>query len=117
EAVAPFVRVTARLSRRLPGSAVTTALLAAPLLLPMLGPGHRRHRRFLRDLAGRGLPWLTSWGGGRIADWNGPSEPPPCPVHHIHGELDPMIPLANLCPPLHPPPDVVVPRGGHVINV
>ena len=36
-----------------------------------------------------------------------------CPVHHIHGSDDHMIPLANL----RPPPEVVIPGGGHIINV
>jgi pimeloyl-ACP methyl ester carboxylesterase len=47
-----------------------------------------------------------------MRDWTAPPDVG-CPIHHIHGSDDRMIPL----PRLHPPPDVVIPGGGHVIHL
>ena len=113
QALAPIVKMSARLSRRLPDWTITTTLLASPLLVRMVGKPGRRDRDFLLRLAARGIPWLTGWGAGAILDWSAAADLPGCPVHHIHGEHDRMIPPTSL----RPRPDVIVPRAGHVINV
>ena len=68
----------------------------------------------LVELARRSLPWLTRWGCSAMRDWTGPAgREIGCPVHHIHGAADRMIPLSRV----HPPPDRVIPDGGHVIHL
>lgn len=48
--------------------------------------------------------------GRMILHWQG-KPPPTCPVHHIHGRRDHIIPLRGV------KPDVVIPDGGHMINL
>ncbi|HSA24913.1 MAG TPA: alpha/beta hydrolase [Phycisphaerae bacterium] len=48
--------------------------------------------------------------GRMILQWNG-DPPPTCPVHHIHGARDRIIPLRKV------KPDVVISDGGHMINL
>ena len=45
-----------------------------------------------------------------IMAWRHPS-PLACPIHHIHGAKDKVIPVRKACP------DRVVPGGGHLINL
>ncbi len=45
-----------------------------------------------------------------ILNWNPPANMP-CPVHHIHGETDRIIPLRRV------QPDEIVRGGGHLINM
>jgi pimeloyl-ACP methyl ester carboxylesterase len=114
KALSPLVRMTCRLSKRVAEPIFATMLLGAPLLLRMVGRPDRREREFLLRLARESIPSLTQWGCHAMQDW---SAPPPadigCPVHQIHGSDDRMIPLARLSPP----PDQVIPGGGHVINI
>lgn len=48
--------------------------------------------------------------GRMILHWEG-TPPPACPVYHIHGGRDHIIPLRKVTP------DVVIPDGGHMINL
>ena len=45
-----------------------------------------------------------------ILGWRGAAEPA-CPVYHVHGRLDRVIPIRQLRP------DVVIEEGGHLINM
>ncbi len=64
----------------------------------------------IRDMA-TGIPIPFLRGAARmILSWDGvPSLP--CPSYHIHGDIDRIIPLRKVRP------DVVVPGGGHLINM
>jgi pimeloyl-ACP methyl ester carboxylesterase len=107
--------MTCRLSRNVAQPLFAMMLLGAPLLVRMVGRPDRRQRQFLLDLARRSHPAVTQWGCHAMQHWNAPSDLG-CPVHHIHGSDDRMIPLARVAR-LSPPPDRVIPGGGHVINV
>lgn len=48
--------------------------------------------------------------GRMILTWDAPANCP-CPVHHIHGARDSLIPLRKVNP------EVVVPNSGHLINM
>src|SRR5439155_9795018 len=106
-----LVKTTIQTASRLPETAVKDAMIAVPLLVRMVGKPNRRQRAFLLELAETSIIGLTQHGGRAMLNWTAP--PLPCPIHHIHGSADRMIPLANL----HPGPDVIIPSGGHVINV
>jgi pimeloyl-ACP methyl ester carboxylesterase len=111
-ALSPLVRMTCRLAAPMPSWLYARTQLAAPLLVRMVGRPRREHRRDLLDLAARSLPWVTQWGCVAMRNWTAPRDIG-CPIHHIHGGLDRMIPLSRL----HPPPNQVIPDGGHVIHL
>jgi pimeloyl-ACP methyl ester carboxylesterase len=111
-AVSPLVKITCLLARRMSDSMVRTAMAGAGLLIRMTGRPDRAEREFLLGLADRAIPWLTRWGCGAMLTWRAP-EDLCCPVHHIHGSRDHLIPLQNVRQHV----DVIVPGGGHVINV
>ncbi len=54
---------------------------------------------------------IVRWGIEAITNWDGCDPPPGVPVHHIHGGDDELIPCRRVRP------DVVVPGGGHLLNV
>ena len=112
-AVSWLVKWTIEVASRLPEAMVRAAMVSAPLLVRMVGRSNRKQREFLLELAETSVVGLTQHGGRAMLNWTAPPLPPYCPIHHIHGHDDRMIPVKNL----HPPPDVVVPGGGHVINV
>lgn len=111
-AVSPLVKLTCSLAPKLSESMVRAAMGGAGLLIRMTGRPDRAEREFLLGLADRSLPWLTRWGCGAMLDWQAPADIG-CPVHHIHGDRDHLIPLANVRDSV----DVVVPGGGHIINL
>jgi pimeloyl-ACP methyl ester carboxylesterase len=111
-ALSPLVRITCRLACRMPQRMYAATLMTAPLLVRMVGRPDRIQRRTLLELARRSLPWLTQWGCSAMRNWTAPPDIG-CPVHHIHGGLDRMIPLLRVAPP----PDRVIPDGGHVIHL
>ena len=111
-AVSPLVKLTCTVAGSMSDSMIQLAMRGAGLLLRMTGRPDRAQRRFLLDLADTSLPWLTRWGCESMLEWRAPRDLA-CPVHHIHGERDHMIPLANVRRDV----DVIVPGGGHIINV
>jgi pimeloyl-ACP methyl ester carboxylesterase len=106
-----LVKLTIRAVGRTPLPVVRTGRGIMPFLVRMVGRPNREQRDFLLDLAYHSDPAMTRWGGVAMLHWKAP--PVECPVHDIHGERDHMIPLRKV----HPPPEVVIPGGGHVINV
>jgi pimeloyl-ACP methyl ester carboxylesterase len=55
-------------------------------------------------------PEFVRWAIGAILRWQ-PTPPADMPVFHIHGRRDRMIRAAKVTP------DVMVPDGGHLINL
>ena len=49
------------------------------------------------------------WIGRAILAWRGPEHPIPCPVHHIHGDADQVLPIR------YADSDVVLPGVGHCL--
>ncbi|HEV7302519.1 MAG TPA: alpha/beta hydrolase [Tepidisphaeraceae bacterium] len=60
---------------------------------------------------GKVPPELMQWAPGAIRQWNFEGHLS-CPVHHIHGEYDWMMPLRRLSRR----PDTII-RGGHLIHL
>lgn len=108
-ALSPIVRLVALAASKLPMAAVELGLKWSPLLVRMVGRPDRVQREYLLDLAEASIASLTHWGGRVMLDWTAP--PLPCPVWQVHGSDDRMIPVKNVSP------DLVIPGGGHVINV
>lgn len=59
----------------------------------------------------RTRPAFIRWAVPAIVQWAGPANPPPCPVHHIHGRHDGMIRIEQV------DPDRVIEDGGHLLNL
>ena len=104
-----LLKGTLRATTVTPLPVLEAMLHITPLLVRMVGKPDRRRREFLLDLAKTSDVRMTRWGGNAMLNWTAPSCS--CPVHHIHGNADRLIPIENV----HP--DAVIPGGGHVINV
>jgi pimeloyl-ACP methyl ester carboxylesterase len=109
--LSPLVRLACRMTHGLPEPIFRALLRGAPMLVRLAGRPDRMQRRFLLELVRTSLPWLMQWGCFAMAEWSDP--PATCPIHQIHGSEDWMVPLAGLSPP----PDQVIPGGGHIINL
>jgi pimeloyl-ACP methyl ester carboxylesterase len=55
---------------------------------------------------------LIRHSGRIVLEWKCPPNIP-CPIHHIHGENDWLMPLEDI----EPPPDEIVPGAGHLVNM
>lgn len=51
------------------------------------------------------------WACRAILEWDGPATSPTCPIHHIHGEKDFVLPVKNT----HP--DHIIPGAGHALSI
>ena len=56
-------------------------------------------------------PAFLRWACAAVLTWEAPAEPPPFPVHQIHGDRDVILPWRRT------KPDVLVPGGGHVLTL
>ncbi|HUU82037.1 MAG TPA: alpha/beta hydrolase [Phycisphaerae bacterium] len=54
-------------------------------------------------------PGMLHWASELVRVWDGAAAPA-CPVLHIHGADDPVLPIDRVTP------DVVIPGGGHLVN-
>jgi pimeloyl-ACP methyl ester carboxylesterase len=82
----------------------------APLAIPALGPMGDEERRIILAMVDAVPLSFMRWGGRAILEWEG-CESLPCPVFHIHGRRDRIIPIKAVAP------DVTVPGAGHVVNL
>jgi pimeloyl-ACP methyl ester carboxylesterase len=110
-AIAAGRSVIGRVLPRLPTFLYRLGRIAAPRMVGQWGrmsPGHRR--LFLRMLADCS-PGFLKWGMTAILSWPGPpaGAGPRCPVHHIHGGADPLL------PPRFVKPDEIIEGAGHLI--
>ena len=86
------------------------ALTGAGLLVRVVGRPNRRQRNLVLSLVPKANLKLTRWGGPAIMNWEFRGTLP-CPVHQVHGEIDRVVPRANV------DPDLTIEGGGHIINV
>lgn len=95
---------------RLPTGLVRGTPAAAPVIAWCFGArtpqGHALIRHFLETRS----PGFVQWGLRAIMDWR-PGPAPSCPVFHIHGGADRLIPCALVSA------NHVVPEAGHLVNV
>jgi pimeloyl-ACP methyl ester carboxylesterase len=106
----PFCRIGGRLLPLLPSQVWGIAkLLAGPALATRRKiPAKRRELtvRMFREQESQFMHWTVR----TIMAWK-PSPPPEAPVFQIHGGRDRLIPARRVAP------DVLIPDGGHLINV
>jgi len=98
------------LSRMLPDVVIRRRCVASSRLLASLERLDRAQYELIRDMS-LNVPVLFLRRVARmILTWRG-APPLPCPVYHIHGRRDRVIPIKRLNP------DVVIEDGGHLINM
>jgi pimeloyl-ACP methyl ester carboxylesterase len=81
-----------------------------PLYASKFGRLNAEQKALLEAMVADTLPAFVRWGIDAITTWPG-VENLSMPVHHIHGGDDELIPVEGV------EADVVVPGGGHLLNV
>ncbi len=107
-AIASGVQRFAKVGLKIPLPAAAARL--APLAVPALGPMGPAERKIILDMAESAPLAFMRWGGRAILEWEG-CESLPCPIFHIHGQRDRVIPTKAVAP------DVTIPGAGHVVNL
>jgi pimeloyl-ACP methyl ester carboxylesterase len=104
------LQIAGELAPLIPERVLRAVRYFLPLGFRLAGPLHRTDRECLVKLFAAADVKFVRWGGPALLEWTfcGPA---PCPVYHIHGQRDPMVPVKKLRP------DVVIPGAGHAINV
>jgi len=98
------------LARRLPGAAIGLAKCLSPVVVRLFMPWPAEVRTLGIDMFRRADPVFLRWATAALLDWQ-PSDPPNLPVFQIHGRHDRAIPVSQV------QADMVVPDGGHLINM
>lgn len=109
-ALTRVARALARAGRALPVPALGPPRPLWPVAAWAFGARTPEARALLYDLIQTSRPDLVKWGLGAIAGWC-PAAGPACAVRQIHGSEDRLIGAARV------EAEVVVPGGGHLINV
>jgi pimeloyl-ACP methyl ester carboxylesterase len=104
------LQIAGKLAPLIPEHVLRMVRYFLPLGFRLAGPLHRTDRECLVKLFSVADVAFVRWGGPALMEWEFEG-PLPCPVYHIHGERDPMVPVRGVLP------DVVIPRAGHAINV
>jgi pimeloyl-ACP methyl ester carboxylesterase len=105
-----FYQCVEWVSRLVPGPVIKRRCEASSRFMARVeGLDHDQYL-LIRDMSmGLPVPFLRRV-GRMIPKWEGPASFP-CPVHHIHGARDRVIPMSRVAP------DEVVEEGGHLINM
>jgi pimeloyl-ACP methyl ester carboxylesterase len=119
--IAAPVRLFGKLIGVTPLALASAAMVMAPLIVRVVGRSNRHQRRLLVRLLPDVHLRSARWAGPAILRWefgdDGGTDRLPCPVHHIHGGRDLIVPLENVNHGPYPPPDVVLPEAGHALNI
>ena len=94
----------------LPARTFTSALARTRLITSRFGLRTRDERQLFGEMLRATPPPFVQWACRAIFAWPGAADLD-VPVHHIHGADDRIIPLRCVRP------DVVLPGGGHLLNV
>ncbi len=104
-------RVIYRMLRHMPAGAFRVAGWISRGFVGKWNQVPRNKQQLFRNMMRRTDPRLIRWAAGAVMAWPGPAEPPPCPVRHIHGQCDGLIPIDQV------DPDRVLPDAGHLLNL
>jgi pimeloyl-ACP methyl ester carboxylesterase len=94
----------------IPPQTFKIAQFIARLTLRLFGKGSADQQKILVDMFREMDPAFMHWAVSAILGWN----PPPLadvPLFHIHGRRDRLIPAWRVTP------DLLIPNGGHLINI
>ena len=104
------MRALAHVGCRLPTRLMRPSPAAWPLIAWGFGVKTAEARGLIRHFLETRSPAFVQWGLRGLLGWR-PDQGPPCPVFHIHGGADRLIPAARVSP------NRVVPGAGHLMNV
>ena len=105
-----YYRLVEYTSRLLPTPLIQRRCAASSRVLASVEKLDREQYDLIRDMSlNMPVPFLRRV-GRMIIQWEGPRDYS-CPVRHIHGSKDRVIPFSRVTP------DEVVPEGGHLINM
>ncbi len=110
QCIAPHLRYFVRFADFLPQRTFSLGQGLTPLFVNKFGRLTPAQRQWFEAMLDGVSPAFVRWGIAAITDWEGPGELS-VPVHHIHGGDDELIPVERV------QPDVVIPGGGHLLNV
>lgn len=110
QAIPGYFRQVERVSRLVPDFLLRWRAAITSRVAAQIEGLTREQHQLIREMAKDvGIPVLRRI-ARMILTWEAPAECP-CPVHHIHGGRDMLIPLKNVNP------EAVIPTGGHLINL
>jgi len=109
-AIAPWLRFCAGLAGSLPERLVGWSKPMAPLTAGRLSGCGRRHAGLVARMYQDADSGFMHWACHAVLGWQ-PLRQIACPVFQIHGAADRMIPAISVRA------DVLVPGGGHLINL
>ncbi len=108
--VAPVARAAARIAAAMPERTIVPPRLLWPAVALAFGARRRRDRDVLDALLGNAPPAFFQWGLRAILAWPG-VKALDCPVRHVHGADDRLIPAGRVRA------NLLVPGAGHLVNV
>jgi len=105
-----YYRFAELFSRVVPDFLIRRRCIAGVRMLSWLESLDEEQSRLIGEMS-KTIPITYLRRAGRmVLNWTKPT-PIPCPVYHIHGAKDRIIPIHG------PAPDEIVPDGGHLINL
>ena len=109
-AIRPHMRTLGALWSRTPTALMRPPALVAPAVAWAFGATTPEGRAMMRHFLETRDPAFVRWGLSALLRWR-PAEGPACPVFHVHGGADRLIPAARVAA------NRVVPGAGHLVNV
>jgi pimeloyl-ACP methyl ester carboxylesterase len=107
----PAIRSLRRMAGAAQGIPFEVVQAVGPLLLWSSGFRTAAHGKTLLEQLSNADASFLRWACEAVLSWDGPSVAPTRPIHQIHGEHDPILPVR------YTKPDVVVPGGGHALSM
>jgi pimeloyl-ACP methyl ester carboxylesterase len=104
------LRGAARVARLAPGPVLRALHAVNSRSTRMFGNLDAAQHAMMVTMMREADPAFIQWGGHALTRWPGAGEPT-CPVYHIHGGADRIMPCRLVRP------DVIVPGAGHLLNV
>ncbi len=110
DAVPRYYRWYEFLTRPIPDRLLGAGRIIAPLISRQFNNATPEQEKLMAEMIKSTPIEFIRWGARAIFEWPGAGELD-CPVYHIHGDADRLIPRANVNP------DRIVKGGGHLINI
>ncbi len=109
-AVPGYLRFLERLSRPLPTRAIELSWVLAPLVAGKVEALDRHQRQLAIEMLRDTPTAFVRWASRALVAWSC-ADDLTCPVYHIHGDRDRLLPLARVRP------DRVVQGAGHLLSL
>jgi pimeloyl-ACP methyl ester carboxylesterase len=108
--ISPTFKLIERLTRMIPLWLLRPAVAPYRYLAPLVRRGEKEQLQLLVNMFYDTPLEITRWGAQCSTSYQG-SHAISVPIHHVHGSDDPLLPLRLV------QPNVVIPRGTHLIPI